>query len=169
MRSGIGKLARERYVVHLLRSTLPHPLAGLPEIRRDVRTMTNEHFQITATIAAFLSGVTATIMQFTYQFTATPLENAVNSLLFCSLLFSLMSVINSLLFIKWYRSGRCDSFHSFQLFTTECFYRIPIEEHLRGLGPIFSSGPKAFVVIAVMQFSLAIALFAFTSRQVRIP
>jgi hypothetical protein len=69
--------------------------------------MTNEHFQTTATIAAFLSGVTATIMQFTYQLTATPLQNAVNSLLFSSLLFSLMSVINSLLFIKWYQSGRC--------------------------------------------------------------
>jgi predicted ribosome quality control (RQC) complex YloA/Tae2 family protein len=79
---------------------------GLPEIRKDVRTMTNEHFQTTATIAAFLSGVTATIMQFTYQLTATPLQNAVNSLLFSSLLFSLMSVINSLLFIKWYQSGR---------------------------------------------------------------
>ena len=73
--------------------------------------LTNEHFQTTATIAAFLSGVTATIMQFTYQFTTTPLENIVNSLLFCSLLFSLMSVINSLLFIKWYQSGRYASIH----------------------------------------------------------
>ena len=68
--------------------------------------MTNEHFQTTAAIAAFLSGVTATIMQFTYRFTTTPLQNVVNSLLFSSLLFSLMSVINSLLFIKWYQSGR---------------------------------------------------------------
>ena len=73
--------------------------------------MTNEHFQTTATIAAFLSGVTATIMQFTYQLTTTPLENVVNSLLFSSLLFSLMSVINSLLFIKWYQSGRYASIH----------------------------------------------------------
>ena len=68
--------------------------------------MTNEHFQTTAAIAAFLSGVTATIMQFTYQLTATPLENTVNSLLLSSLLFSLMGVLNSLLFIKWYQSGR---------------------------------------------------------------
>ena len=94
--------------------------ADLPEIRRDVRIMTNEHFQTTATIAAFLSGVTATIMQFTYQFTDTPLENAVNILLFSSLLFSLMSVINSLLFIKWYKSGRYElhsMYSSCSLFT----------------------------------------------------
>jgi hypothetical protein len=62
--------------------------------------MTNEHSQTTATIAAYLTGVTTTIMHFTYLETDTPLKNAVNSSLFSLLLLSLMSVINSLLFIK---------------------------------------------------------------------
>ena len=102
---------RQRCVLNHFQRPLPHVSTGLPEIRKDVRVMTNEHFQTTAAIAAFLSGVTATILQVTSDQVDTPLKNAVNVLLFSSLLFSVMSVINSLLFIKWYQSGRCVPSH----------------------------------------------------------
>jgi hypothetical protein len=46
------------------------------------------------------------------------------------------------------------------------FDRIPIDTHLSYLRPIFTSGPKAYVVLAAAQFALAIALSAYTSNQV---
>ena len=111
MYTGTHNLVRQRCVLHHFQRSFPDTSTGLPEIRKDVRVMTNEHFQTTAAIAAFLSGVTATILQVTNEQVDTPLKNAVNVLLFSSLLFSVMSGINSLLFIKWYQSGRCVPSH----------------------------------------------------------
>ena len=51
-------------------------------------------------------------------------------------------------------------------FITYAFGRIPIETRLPRLGSVFSNGPKMFVVMAAVQFALAVALFAYTSRQV---
>ena len=56
------------------------------------------------TIAAFFSGVTATIIQFTYEITATPLDVAVNTLLILSLVFSVASAAHSLLVMAWRQS-----------------------------------------------------------------
>jgi hypothetical protein len=56
------------------------------------------------TIAAFFSAVTATMIQFTYQVTATPLDVAVNTLLLLSLVFSVASAAHSLLVMAWRQS-----------------------------------------------------------------
>jgi hypothetical protein len=55
---------------------------------------------------------------------------------------------------------------SFEVHFAYTFDRIPIETGFSYLGPIFTGGPKAYVVLAAAQFALAIALFAYTSNQV---
>ena len=56
------------------------------------------------TIATFLSGVTATILQMTYQQTAGATAVATNTLLLSSLVFSVSSAVSSLLVMAWQRS-----------------------------------------------------------------
>lgn len=56
------------------------------------------------TIATFFSGVTATTLQFTFNQTATVLDNIVNAFLFSSLIFSIGSAVNSLLVMSWKHS-----------------------------------------------------------------
>jgi hypothetical protein len=56
------------------------------------------------TIAAFFSGVTATMIQFTYEENSNSLDIAVNSLLLSSLTCSVASAAHSLLVISWLSS-----------------------------------------------------------------
>ena len=54
-----------------------------------------------STVATFFSAVTATTMQFSFNMTANPLQNAVNSFWFTSLVFSIGAAVNSLLGVTW--------------------------------------------------------------------
>lgn len=71
---------------------------------RAAQGLISAHYLTLTTIAAFFSGVTATMIQFTYQTTATSLQVAVNTLLFLSLAFSIASAANSLLVMSWRQS-----------------------------------------------------------------
>ena len=80
-----------------------------PEIPRVASKERNEASQIiqnTGLIAAFFSGITVTMMQFTLDSvdaTTSP-RMTVNTLLFSSLVFSVSSIINSILLSLWLKS-----------------------------------------------------------------
>ena len=95
-----GQCASEQQsIVHL--ST---PLsAGISMINTVQQNRTSGYLNMT-TIAAFFSGVTASTLQFTFTETSSGLDNAVNTLLFSSLIFSIASAVNSLLVMSWKRS-----------------------------------------------------------------
>ena len=62
------------------------------------------YHDITA-IATFLAGVTATILQFTYEKNGSTIAVAVNTALFTSIVLSMASVSSSLLVVAW--KGTC--------------------------------------------------------------
>ena len=54
-----------------------------------------------STVATLFSGVTAAMIQFSYQDTGTLKENVVNGFWFTSLVFSISAAVNSLLGLTW--------------------------------------------------------------------
>ena len=76
---------------------------GIPMIRAAQASVTSRYLNMT-TIAAFFSGVTATMIQFTFQSTSTRVEVAVNTSLMLSLAFSVGSAASSLLVMSWRQS-----------------------------------------------------------------
>ncbi|KAF5368873.1 hypothetical protein D9758_002838 [Tetrapyrgos nigripes] len=54
-----------------------------------------------STVATFFSAVTATTLQFSFDKTITPVDHAVNSFWFMSLVFSIAAAVNSLLGLTW--------------------------------------------------------------------
>lgn len=64
---------------------------------------TSRYLDLT-TIATFLSGVTASMLQLSVDDTSGVVAIGVNTLLFSSLVFSIASAINSLLVIAWRKS-----------------------------------------------------------------
>jgi WD repeat-containing protein 26 len=54
-----------------------------------------------STVATFFSAVTATTLQFSFAARDTPLEQAVNSFWFSSMVFSIAAAVNSLLGLTW--------------------------------------------------------------------
>ena len=58
-----------------------------------------------STVATLFSGVTATMIQFSYTDTATATANAVNGFWFTSLVFSISAAVNSLLGLTWMQAA----------------------------------------------------------------
>ena len=56
------------------------------------------------TIATFFSGITATVLQFTFEHNETRIEILVNVFFFLSIVFSISSAANGLLVIAWRRT-----------------------------------------------------------------
>jgi len=54
-----------------------------------------------STVATFFSAVTATTLQFSFEMINAPVEHAVNSFWFLSLVFSIAAAVNSLLGLTW--------------------------------------------------------------------
>lgn len=76
---------------------------GVPLIKSIEKSKTEGYIAIT-TIATFLSGVTASMVQITSQNTAGAVGTAVNALLLSSLVFSVASAASSLLVMAWQSS-----------------------------------------------------------------
>lgn len=80
----------------------PRP-SGIPLIRSVQNYKTERNLDMT-TIATFLSGVTASMIQVTASATNTATGVAANTFFFSSLVFSIGSAVNSLLVMSWRRS-----------------------------------------------------------------
>jgi hypothetical protein len=78
-------------------------MTGIPMIKETQAHIASRYLTMT-TIAAFFSGVNATMIQFTYQSTSNPLDIAVNTFLLSSLVFSVASAAHSLLVVAWRQS-----------------------------------------------------------------
>lgn len=74
--------------------------AGVPMIRLGQNHSSQELLNL-ITVATFFSAVTATTLQFSFEMTTTPLGNAVNSLWFTSLVFSIGAAVHSFLALVW--------------------------------------------------------------------
>ncbi|KZV75898.1 WD40 repeat-like protein [Peniophora sp. CONT] len=78
-------------------------LYGVPAIRDIQQHGENNELNLT-TLATFLSAVTATTLQFSYQSTGNLLANTVNGFWFTSLVLSSAAAVNSLLRLTWKRA-----------------------------------------------------------------
>ena len=145
---------------------------GLPRIEAAQHSKTTHFFQSTGIIAAFFSSVTATMIQFTFQDNTTPMGIAVNTLMFSSLVFSVASVINSVLFTKWQRSTMrvtiCASLAIIRSAYSQEYSESPKYALPGWLSVIFLEGPKAYVLLAGVLFSAGMTMFVFSSNQVGI-
>ncbi|KAI5117259.1 hypothetical protein M0805_006422 [Coniferiporia weirii] len=78
-------------------------LSGLPVISSTLQNKDSRYLTMT-TIATFFSGVTATMMQMSYQNNTNSIEIATNAFLLSSIVFSVSSAVASLLTMAWNRS-----------------------------------------------------------------
>ena len=78
----------------------------IPRITSRERSDASQIIQNTGLIAAFFSGITVTMMQFTLDSVdaTEPVGVAVNIFMFSSLVFSISSIINSILLSLWLKS-----------------------------------------------------------------
>ena len=75
-------------------------LAGIPTIRNAQKGSQGNLVNL-STVATLFSGVTATMIQFSYTNNNSTLEDAVNGFWFTSLVFSISAAVNSLLGLGW--------------------------------------------------------------------
>ena len=78
--------------------------SGLPLIKEGQEKEVPGYFTTTATIAAFVSAVTVSMLQITLGTSTTSVEKAVNTTFFSSLLFSITGVMQGILVAKWKRA-----------------------------------------------------------------
>lgn len=92
---------RRSYEVSRIGIVIQHTIfLGIPTVRssqeHSVAILVNQ-----STVATFFSGVTATMLQFSYNVAETKLDIAVNAFWFVSLVFSTSAAVNSLLGLTW--------------------------------------------------------------------
>lgn len=112
---------------------------------RHLQKETGDALQTLSTVATFLSGVTATMLQLTYQNSTTHLDVAVNMLWLTSLILSLGCAINSQLAYRW----KAATFHS-----TTSNISLWITEYA-------NTFPVMWLGASVLAFSVGVILFAF--------
>ncbi|TBU39880.1 WD40 repeat-like protein [Dichomitus squalens] len=121
---------------------------GVPTIRFAQKHASQNLLNL-STVATFFSAVTATTMQFSFNMTTTPLQNAVNSFWFTSLVFSIGAAVNSLLGVTW----------------KQAMYRSPGHRVPWWVLIWIKRSPLAFLVLSVACFSIGLVLFAYASQQ----
>ncbi|CUA74370.1 Metal resistance protein YCF1 [Rhizoctonia solani] len=123
---------------------------GVPTIRF-YQTHAATGLQNLSTVATFLSGVTATTLQFSYQSRGQLLPDSVNALWISSLVLSIASAINSQLAYHW----------------RVAMYRSP-NHYVPGWVSIWiTHTPLFFLVISVIAFSIGLCAFTYSSDQSR--
>ncbi|KAJ8082886.1 hypothetical protein PM082_008743 [Marasmius tenuissimus] len=105
-----------------------------------------------STVATFFSAVTATTLQFSYEIVDSASGNAVNSLWFLSLVFSIGAAVNSLLGLTW----------------KQAMYRSPGHRVPWWVLIWIKRSPLVFLVLSVMCFSIGLCVFSYASHQHRI-
>ncbi|CAK5261896.1 unnamed protein product [Mycena citricolor] len=124
---------------------------GVPTIRFGQRHKTDNLLNL-STVATFFSAVTATTLQFSYNLVGTPVQDAVNSFWFASLVFSIAAAVNSLLGLTW----------------KQAMYRSPGHRVPWWVLIWIKRSPLVFLVMSVACFSLGLCLFAYASGQSRV-
>ncbi|KAJ7167367.1 WD40-repeat-containing domain protein [Mycena crocata] len=127
---------------------------GVPTIRfgqkhkTDNLVSSQSHLNL-STVATFFSAVTATTLQFSFELTATPIQDAVNCFWFASLVFSIAAAVNSLLGLTW----------------KQAMYRSPGHRVPWWVLIWIKRSPLVFLVMSVACFSIGLCLFAYASNQ----
>ncbi|KAI1794365.1 WD40 repeat-like protein [Ganoderma leucocontextum] len=121
---------------------------GVPTIRFAQKHASQNLLNL-STVATFFSAVTATTMQFSFDMHDSPLQNAVNSFWFTSLVFSIGAAVNSLLGLTW----------------KQAMYRSPGHRVPWWVLIWIKRSPLAFLVLSVACFSIGLVLFAYSSGQ----
>lgn len=117
---------------------------------RSVQNQAASNFLTLSTLGTFFSAVTATTLQNSFGDANTTLQVTVNSFWFCSLVFSIASVLNSLLSYMWEHALYRSSGHHAPWWVTNWIKRSPL----------------AFLIISAATFSVGLCLFAYSSNQV---
>ncbi|THV01875.1 WD40 repeat-like protein [Dendrothele bispora CBS 962.96] len=105
-----------------------------------------------STVATFFSAVTATTLQFSFDKLDHPVDHAVNSFWFLSLVFSIAAAVNSLLGLTW----------------KQAMYRSPGHRVPWWVLIWIKRSPLVFLVMSVACFSIGLCLFTYSSHQHRI-
>ncbi|KAL5521229.1 hypothetical protein ACEPAG_9152 [Sanghuangporus baumii] len=121
---------------------------GIPAIQKAQNNMSSRYLNMT-TIAFFLSGTTASMLQVTEDSSSSTLGAAVNSCLFSSLVFSVSSAVNSLLVSGWRTS----------------IVRDPDSALPVWLRVWLNAGPMISLLVSGAFFAIGICLFVFTPGQ----
>ncbi|KZT24240.1 hypothetical protein NEOLEDRAFT_1148845 [Neolentinus lepideus HHB14362 ss-1] len=121
---------------------------GVPTIQFTQNHAAN-NLQNLATIATFLSAVTATTLQFSYPENSSHIAVAVNGFWFSSLVLSIGAAVNSVLGLTW----------------KQAVYRSPRSQAPRWVLWWVNNSPIAFLVLSVLAFSTGLALFTFSTGQ----
>ncbi|KLO19357.1 WD40 repeat-like protein [Schizopora paradoxa] len=116
---------------------------------RSAQTQAATNFLTLSTVGTFFSAVTATTLQFSFADASTTLQITVNSFWFCSLVFSIASVVNSLLAYMW----------------EHALYRSPGRYAPWWVTNWIKRSPLVFLIISAAAFSVGLCLFAYSSNQ----
>ncbi|KAL5504826.1 hypothetical protein ACEPAH_7489 [Sanghuangporus vaninii] len=141
VREGHGAMRLERADKEFMRT-------GIPAIQKAQNNMSSRYLNMT-TIAFFLSGTTASMLQVTEDSSSSTLGVAVNSCLFSSLVFSVSSAVNSLLVSGWRTS----------------IVRDPDSALPIWLKVWLNAGPMISLLVSGAFFAIGICLFVFTPGQ----
>ncbi|KAL5483364.1 hypothetical protein ACEPAI_8595 [Sanghuangporus weigelae] len=129
-------------------SPVVYPDNGIPAIQKAQNNMSSRYLNMT-TIAFFLSGTTASMLQVTEDSSSRTLGAAVNSCLFSSLVFSVSSAVNSLLVSGWRTS----------------IVRDPDSALPVWLRVWLNAGPMISLLVSGAFFAIGVCLFVFTPGQ----
>ncbi|KAF8141847.1 WD40-repeat-containing domain protein [Boletus edulis] len=125
---------------------------GVPTIRFHQQHAASNLLNL-STVATFFSAVTATTLQFSYNYTGNVLSDSVNAFWFSSLVFSIAAAVNSLLGLTW----------------KQAMYRSPGHRVPWWVLIWIKRSPLVFLVMSVACFSAGLMLFTYSSGQVRSP
>ncbi|THH04638.1 hypothetical protein EW145_g5373 [Phellinidium pouzarii] len=129
-------------------------------INRDIPNLHTAEQRVTdkynnmSTTATFFSGITATAIQITVPMTGSALKDAVNTVWLISLVFSVGSVIASLISLSWLQS--------------RISMRAKEKGFKRGVIFLLRNGPVILMTAAAATFMIGLALFVNSSDQARI-
>ena len=152
-----------------LSSYWPTPAVGMSSIVTDQTNDLNRYHNIT-TVATFLAGVTATILQFTYEKNGSAIAIAVNTALFASIVLSMASVSSSLMVVAWKRTCMwvLELTINDQNMANGIISRPPESVLPRTLANTLTKGPSFYLTVSGMLFTLAVCLFSLSSSQVSV-
>ncbi|KAI6129596.1 WD40-repeat-containing domain protein, partial [Pisolithus croceorrhizus] len=105
-----------------------------------------------STVATFFSGVTATTLQNSYEYTSTVLGRGVNAFWFSSLVFSIAAAVNSLIGLSWRMAMYRSPGHRVPWWVLIWIHRSPL----------------VFLVMSVACFSVGLVLFTYATGQGKI-
>lgn len=124
---------------------------GIPTIRGAQKGSAGNLVNL-STVATLFSGVTATVLQFSYASNDTVMASAVNGFWFTSLVFSISAAVNSLLGLTW----------------MQAVFRSPDHRIPWWVLMWIKRSPLVFLVLSVACFFLGLILFAYSSQQSRV-